>query len=145
MSNKKTIQPVILSGGFGTRLWPLSRENFPKQYIKLNSSSHFSFFQKTQKRLNGLKNMEDPIIICNEQHRFIVAEQMRELKIDPKLIILEPFGKNTAPAIAIASLLAYKDNNESTLLILSSDHEIKDDDSLREILGEIIFILILLL
>ncbi len=128
---KNTIQPVILSGGSGTRLWPLSRENFPKQYIKLNSSSSFSFLQKTQTRLQEFKNLESPIIICNEQHRFIVAEQMREIETKPKSIVLEPFGRNTAPAIAIAALMALKNDEESILLILSSDHEIKDINNFR--------------
>ena len=126
MLKKNKIQPVILSGGSGTRLWPLSRENFPKQYIQLDSSSPYSFLQKTQKRLQEFKNIENPIIICNEQHRFIVAEQMREINIKPKSIILEPYGKNTAPAVAIAALLALEENEESILLVLSSDHEIKD-------------------
>jgi len=135
LSNKNKIQPVILSGGFGTRLWPLSRENFPKQYIKLDSTSSLSFLQKTQQRLRGLENIEKPIIICNEQHRFIVAEQMREIQIKPKSIILEPFARNTAPAIAIASLIALEENKKSTLLILSSDHEIKDDKKFKEILN----------
>ena len=123
---KNKIQPIILSGGSGTRLWPLSRENFPKQYIKLDSSSPFSFLQKTQQRLQRFKNIDSPIIICNEEHRFIVAEQMRDINIKPKSIILEPCGRNTAPAIAIASLLASKEDKDSTLLILSSDHDIKN-------------------
>ena len=124
MLKKNKIQPVILSGGSGTRLWPLSREKFPKQYIQLNSKSSYSFLQKTQLRLSGLENLEDPIIICNEEHRFIVAEQMREIKIKPKSIILEPFGRNTASAIAIASLQSSKYDKNSILLILSADHEI---------------------
>ena len=128
---KNKIQPIILSGGSGTRLWPLSRENFPKQYIKLSSSSAFSFLQKTQQRLEGLKNVEDPIIICNEQHRFIVAEQMRQIQVKPKSIILEPCSKNTAPAVAIAALLSFKEKKDITLLILSSDHEIKDPISFK--------------
>ena len=134
MFKKNKIQPVILSGGSGTRLWPLSRENFPKQYIRLNSLSSFSMIQKTQQRLNGFENIESPIIICNEQHRFIVAEQMRELKLKPKSIILESFGKNTAPAIAIAALYTLKENKDSTLLILSSDHEIKENNNFRDII-----------
>ena len=113
---------MILSGGSGTRLWPLSRESLPKQYIKLNSTSKYSLLQQTQMRLKGFQNIENPIIICNEQQRFIVAEQMREINIKPKSIILEPFGKNTASAIAISSLLASKNNNDPILLILSSDH-----------------------
>ena len=132
LPNNYKIQPVILSGGSGTRLWPLSRENFPKQYIHLNSSSSYSFLQKTQQRLQGIKNIENPIVICNEQHRFIVAEQMREIGIKPKSIVLEPCGKNTAPAIAMAAILASKEERESILLILSSDHEIQDINKLNE-------------
>ncbi len=131
MLKEKKIQPILLSGGSGTRLWPLSREDFPKQYIKLSSSSAFSFLQKTQQRLEGLKNVEDPIIICNEQHRFIVAEQMRQIQVNPKSIILEPCSKNTAPAVAIAALLSFKEKKDITLLILSSDHEIKDPISFK--------------
>ena len=132
MKNISYIQPIILSGGSGTRLWPLSREQFPKQYIALNSSENLSFFQKTQKRLKGLKNIEKPIIICNEEQRFLVAEQMRQINISPKSIILEPFGRNTAPAIAIAALKALEESSESILLVLSSDHEIKDPNNFRK-------------
>ena len=132
MVNKKKIQPIILSGGSGTRLWPLSRESFPKQYIKLNSSSPLSFLQRTQQRLHGFKNVENPIIICNEQHRFIVAEQMRAIQTKPKSIILEPSSKNTAPAIAIAALFAIKEDKNIILLILYSDHDIKNIVKFRE-------------
>ena len=89
MLKESSLEPVILSGGSGTRLWPLSRYSFPKQYINLQSSSDYSFLQKTQNRLKGLENLEDPIIICNEEQRFIVAEQMREIMINPKLIYNE--------------------------------------------------------
>ena len=132
MKFKDSLQPIILSGGSGTRLWPLSREHFPKQYIALDSSDNLSFFQKTQKRLEGLKSIENPIIICNEEQRFLVAEQMREISISPKSIILEPFGKNTAPAIAIAALKTFEENDEKILLVLSSDHEIKDPLSFKK-------------
>ena len=132
MKNKFKLQPVILSGGSGTRLWPLSRESFPKQYIKLSTSSEFSFLQKTQQRLQALGDLEKTIIICNEKQRFLVAEQMLEINIKPKTIILEPFGKNTAPAIAIAALKSMEYDNESILLILSSDHEIKDNINFAE-------------
>ena len=134
MLKKNKIQPVILSGGSGTRLWPLSRENFPKQYIQLNSSSPYSFLQKTQQRLKEFKNIERPIIICNEQHRFVVAEQMREINIKPKSIVLEPYGKNTAPAVAIAAQLALEEDQELILLVLSSDHEIKDTSNFTNII-----------
>ena len=132
MKFKDSLQPIILSGGSGTRLWPLSREHFPKQYIALDSSDNLSFFQKTQKRLEGLRNVENPIIVCNEEQRFLVAEQMREISISPKSIILEPFGKNTAPAIAIAALKTFEENDEKILLVLSSDHEIKDPLSFKK-------------
>ena len=75
------ILPVILCGGRGSRLWPSSRESFPKQYLSLDPSDEKTFLQKTQERLKGLDNIEDPIIICNESHRFIVAEQLREINI----------------------------------------------------------------
>ena len=113
MVKKLKLQPVILSGGSGTRLWPLSRECFPKQYINLNKSSALSLLQRTQERLKGLKNIEAPIVICNEEQRFIVAQQMREIDIKPKRIILEPFGKNTAPAIAIAAIHTLKTNGRN--------------------------------
>ena len=94
--------PVILSGGSGTRLWPLSRASFPKQYLNLDEQNQFSATENLfkTKRSNNLRN---PIIISNEEQRFIVAEQMREIEIKPSSIILEPVGKNTAPAIAIAA------------------------------------------
>ena len=128
------IQPLILSGGSGTRLWPLSRKSFPKQYIHLNKSSEFSPLQLTQKRLLGLKNLEDPLIICNEDQRFIAAEQMREIKTKPKSIILEPEGRNTAPAIAIGALKSIEQGIDPILLILSSDHVIKDPEKFRKII-----------
>ena len=131
--NDKII-PVILCGGNGTRLWPLSRESFPKQYLSLDSNDKMSFLQKTQKRLKGLDNAGSPIIICNENHRFIVAEQMRELSITPKKILLEPFGRNTAPAIALSALIALESEVNPTLLVLSSDHEIEDDKGFLNII-----------
>ena len=121
-----TLLPVILCGGTGSRLWPLSRSSFPKQYLSLFDETNNSLLQETQSRLNNLKYVESPIIICNEEHRFIVAEQMREINIKPKSILLEPFGRNTAPAIISAALKGSEDGLDPTLLILSSDHKIED-------------------
>ena len=124
--NINKILPVVLCGGSGTRLWPLSRYSYPKQFLALNEKNSNTFLQETIERLSELENLSRPLIICNEEHRFIVAEQMREKNIIPKHIILEPFGKNTAPAIAIAALKALDDGIDQNLLILSADHFIKD-------------------
>ncbi len=118
----QNIYPVILCGGYGTRLWPLSRKSFPKQFLSLNSQSKYSLLQQTQNRINKFKNISNPILVCNEEHRFIVAEQMREIDIKPNSIILEPMGKNTAPSIILAALQSLKSNKNAVLLILSSDH-----------------------
>ena len=120
------LQPVILSGGKGSRLWPLSRECYPKQYLELDEKNNFTLLQNTYLRLNSIKNLEPPIIICNEDQRFLVAEQMLEINIKPKSIILEPEGKNTAPAIALAALLTKKKEEDLGLIILSSDHIIEN-------------------
>ena len=121
--------PVILCGGYGTRLWPLSRKSFPKQFLSLNSNSKYSLLQQTQNRIKGFANFSNPILICNEEHRFIVAEQMREIDVVPNSIILEPIGKSTAPSIVLAALQSLKSNKDSMLLILSSDHLMTCDES----------------
>tara|TARA_Y100001978_G_C23700791_1_gene440754 strand:- start:2 stop:1435 length:1434 start_codon:yes stop_codon:yes gene_type:complete len=128
------IIPVILCGGSGTRLWPLSRESFPKQYLSLNLSSNKTLLQETQERINELSNLLNPILICNEDHRFIVAEQMREINVKPLSIMLEPFGRNTAPAITLAAIKALEHNNNPTLIVLSSDHEIKRREAFLEVI-----------
>ena len=135
MANKK-ILTVILCGGTGSRLWPLSRASYPKQFLSLSANDNRTFLQKTQERLIGFENIEDPIIICNEEHRFIVAEQLREINVRPYKIILEPFGKNTAPAITIAALIALEDYENINLLILSADHEINDNKRFQEIINK---------
>ena len=117
----KKITPVILCGGSGTRLWPLSRHFFPKQFNKLSGKTNFSLFQETIKRIELLKNTTAPIIVCNHEHRFLVAEQCKEINIQPKDIILEPTSKNTAPAILLSALRVYEEG-DNNLLILSSDH-----------------------
>ncbi len=118
--------PVILCGGTGTRLWPLSRASYPKQYLALSNNKSKTLLQQTQQRLQGIKGLTNPLLICNEDHRFIVAEQMRQINIDPKAILLEPIGRNTAPAIALAALKATEQGEDPLLLILAADHEIQD-------------------
>jgi mannose-1-phosphate guanylyltransferase len=132
LTKKNILIPVILCGGLGSRLWPLSRKSFPKQYLKISPQEDYSLLQKTIKRLEGLYSVEKPIIICNEEQRFIVAEQLREINIKANSIILEPYGRNTAPAITIASIKAIKEFDDPILLILSSDHEILDIKKFHE-------------
>lgn len=117
-----TIIPVILSGGAGTRLWPLSWGNHPKQFLSLISEK--TMIQETVSRLNGLK-VEAPIVSCNEAHRFLVAQQLGELGLNPT-ILLEPVAKNTAPAIAAACCAAMKKDKDAVVVVLPSDHVIKD-------------------
>jgi len=124
------IVPVILSGGSGTRLWPLSRKQHPKQYLPLASDN--TMLQETILRLNGLDNLTNPIIICNVDHRFLVAEQCQQIGIKNPTILLEPVGRNTAPAIAAAALQSLKDSDGSMLLVLSADHVIQDVDAFHE-------------
>lgn len=116
--------PVIMSGGSGTRLWPLSRKNKPKQFLNLFGDN--SLFQDTLLRLSGVDELEAPIIVCNEDHRFMVAEQLQEKGIKNAEIVLEPCAKNTAPAIALAALQAQQRGDDPTLLILAADHVIED-------------------
>ncbi len=115
--------PVIMAGGSGTRLWPLSRELFPKQFLSLHSDA--SMLQVTIERLAGLSNAR-PLVICNENHRFLVAEQLRQLDVLSGNILLEPVGRNTAPAIALAALHATAEGGDPLLLVLAADHVIQD-------------------
>jgi mannose-1-phosphate guanylyltransferase / mannose-6-phosphate isomerase len=119
--------PVILSGGAGTRLWPLSRELYPKQLLPLVGTR--TMLQETALRLAGLES-EPPIIVCNEAHRFLVAEQLRQLGVAPRAIVLEPMGRNTAPAIALAAHAALSrrtgEEGDPILLVLPADHLIRD-------------------
>ena len=135
MDKKNSVIPVILCGGKGTRLWPLSRESFPKQYLSLIDDDDKSLLQNTIERINPLSNLLNPILICNEEHRFIVAEQMREIDITPLSIMLEPFGRNTAPAITLSAMKALENDHDPILLILSSDHEIRNNDKFQKVLN----------
>ena len=114
--------PVILSGGSGTRLWPLSRGHYPKQFLPLVSEN--TMVQETLLRLSGLPGLTAPIAVCNEGHRFMMAEQLFEIGAKPAAIILEPVGKNTAPAVAVAALSAQSEDD--VLLILPADHVISE-------------------
>ena len=130
------IIPLILCGGKGTRLWPLSRESYPKQFIALHGDSDKSLLQQTQERISNLDGLEEPIIICNEEHRFLVAEQMREINIIPKAIILETEGRNTAPAITLGAIKAFEEDKNSIILVLSADHIIKNVSIFKKVLNE---------
>ncbi len=134
--SKRNLIPIILSGGVGSRLWPLSRSAFPKQYLRLDEETQNTLLQETYIRLIGLKNLNNPIIVCNEEQRFITAEQMRQIKVEPIKILLEPFGRNTAPAITLAALIASEIENDPILLILSADHKIKNRDSFKKAIEE---------
>lgn len=114
--------PVILSGGSGTRLWPLSRGQYPKQFLPLVSEN--TMLQETLLRLSGLEQLQPPIAVCNEDHRFMLAEQLWEIHTKPAAIILEPIGKNTAPAVALAALSAQ--SPDDILLVLPADHVINN-------------------
>jgi mannose-1-phosphate guanylyltransferase/mannose-6-phosphate isomerase len=122
------LTPVILSGGAGTRLWPLSRELYPKQLLALTGER--TMLQQTALRLEGLSGTP-PVIVCNEAHRFLVAEQLRQINVEPRAMVLEPFGRNTAPAIALAAQAALKGSAgvpdaDPILLVLPADHVIRD-------------------
>lgn len=118
------IHPVVLSGGSGTRLWPLSREHYPKQLLKL--LGQHTLLQDTVSRVDGMADVAPPILICNEEHRFLIAEQLRQLNIAAAEIILEPAGRNTAPALTLAALALSRDNADALMLVMPADHVIRD-------------------
>ena len=120
------ILPVILAGGSGTRLWPLSRALYPKQLIRL--MDRHTMLQNTILRLGGLNDMTQPMVICNDEYRFMVAEQFRQMDTEPSAIILEPVGRNTAPALAVAAMWALEKGDDPVLLILPADHHIQLTD-----------------
>src|SRR5690606_16269630 len=122
---KPSLTPVILSGGSGTRLWPLSRQQYPKQLLPL--VNQHSLLQETVNRLDGLNDVaiQPPIIVSNEEYRFVIAEQLRLIGKAGK-IILEPYGRNPAPALTIAALAATQEGSDPILLVMPSDHVLTD-------------------
>lgn len=124
------IDPVILSGGSGTRLWPLSREHYPKQLLCLVGER--TLLQEAVGRLAGLEGVADPLLVCNEDHRFMVAEQIRELGCNPADIILEPAGRNTAPALTLAALALHERRDGGLMLVMPSDHLIQQPTAFHE-------------
>ena len=130
MSDSTTIVPVILSGGSGTRLWPVSRESFPKQLWPLISSH--TLLQETALRAHDPARFAPPVIVCNHEHRFLIAEQLRAAEIPSPRILLEPVGRNSAPAIAAAALLVAETRPDAVLWLLAADHVIADTAALHE-------------
>lgn len=128
--------PVILSGGSGTRLWPLSRELYPKQLLPLVGKG--TMLQETLARLSGATDLSPPIVVCNESHRFLVAEQLQQIQAKNSSILLEPVGRNTAPAVAIAALAAEmsSQSKNAVLLVLPADHVIRDAKAFRAAVDE---------
>ena len=123
-----SVLPVVLSGGSGTRLWPLSREKYPKQLLPLVGER--SMLQETVARLEGIPGLAEPLLVCNEEHRFVVAEQLRLLQKHGQ-ILLEPFGRNTAPALTLAALWARREGADPVLVVMPADHVIVEAEVFR--------------
>lgn len=121
--------PVIMAGGSGSRLWPLSRAKYPKQFLAITGKQ--TMLQQTLNRMEGLEHSL-PFVICNEEHRFLVAEQLRRIKRKPSGILLEPVGRNTAPAIALAAKFALSQGEDPLLLVLAADHVIKNTQAFHQ-------------
>ncbi|MDO8418721.1 MAG: mannose-1-phosphate guanylyltransferase/mannose-6-phosphate isomerase [Rubrivivax sp.] len=127
--NDIQVQPVIMAGGSGTRLWPLSRAGFPKQFLVLSGET--SLFQQAASRLHGLAGpdvaVRAPLVVCNEEHRFLVLDQLREMHTEPAAVLLEPVGRNTAPAVTLAALQAREDGTDPVLVVTPADQTVTDD------------------
>src|SRR5262245_57128684 len=121
------IYPVILSGGSGTRLWPLSRAMYPKQFIRFFNGQGKSFLGATLNRLGAVGGFEKPLLMCNNDHRFLVKEEVESAGVAPRALILEPVARNTAAALAVAALAIAKDDPGAVMVVMPSDHVIKDD------------------
>ncbi len=126
------IYPVILSGGSGTRLWPLSRAMYPKQFIRFFNGQGMSFLGSTLRRLDAESGFEKPLLMCNNDHRFLVKEEIESSGITPRALILEPVARNTAAALAVAALQIARENPNGVMVVMPSDHVIKDDERFVE-------------
>jgi mannose-1-phosphate guanylyltransferase/mannose-6-phosphate isomerase len=124
--------PVILSGGSGSRLWPLSRKQFPKQFLAL--TGEHTLFQQTLERL-VFEGMDTPIVVCNKEHRFIVNEQLSARNLDTQRILMEPFGRNTAPAVALTAMMLVNEGRDELMLVLPADHVLEDQKALQRALA----------
>ena len=124
--------PVILSGGSGSRLWPLSRKQFPKQFLAL--TGEHTLFQQTLERL-VFEGMDTPIVVCNKDHRFIVNEQLTARKLETQRILMEPFGRNTAPAVALTAMMLVNEGRDELMLVLPADHVLEDQKALQRALA----------
>jgi mannose-1-phosphate guanylyltransferase/mannose-6-phosphate isomerase len=135
MTSTTLLQPVVLSGGSGTRLWPLSREKYPKQLLSLVGND--SLLQATVRRVQGVQNAQlaQPMVVCNEEYRFVIAEQLRLLGLQGT-VVLEPFGRNTAPALTIAALAAIKNGADPVLLVMPADHVITDVAAFQSVVSQ---------
>ncbi len=130
-----TIKPVVLSGGSGTRLWPLSRQLYPKQLLPLVGDK--TLLQDTIIRLENFPNVSDTVtVICNDSHRFLVAEQLREINVKADALLLEPVGRNTAPALTLAAIANREAGHDDVLLVMPADHVIQDTNTFQKILTE---------
>ena len=129
VDNEKTIHPVLLSGVSGSRLWPISRESYPKQLLPLVGER--TMLQDTVRRVAG-QRFKAPLVICNDEHRFVIAEQLREIAVTPFAIALEPVGRNTAAAAAVAALIITEQDPDALLLLLPADHVIRDADAFHK-------------
>lgn len=127
MAKESKLYPVILSGGSGSRLWPLSRAHYPKQLLPL--SGERTMLQETALRVSDPDRYNDPLVIANNEHRFIVAEQLQQAGVDPQSIVLEPMGRNTAPAVTIAALMLQRSDPEAVMVLLPSDHVVGNQEA----------------
>ena len=124
--------PVILSGGSGSRLWPLSRKQFPKQFLAL--TGEHTLFQQTIERLVFVE-IETPLVVCIKDHRFIVMEQLSSRNLEAQRILMEPFGRNTAPAVALTAMMLVNEGRDELMLVLPADHVIEDQKALQRALA----------